>query len=152
MRKINKIILHCSTTPEGKDFKAIDIDRWHKNQGWQMIGYHYVVDLDGTIENGRPVEMAGAHTKGHNSNSIGICYIGGLDESKNPKDTRTPMQKESLYLLVYQLMTLYDISINDVFCHNQFANRACPSFTIEQFKDEFSKWMESYYKLKDMSK
>lgn len=150
MRKINKIILHCSATPDGKNFKANDIDRWHKQQGWKCIGYHYVIDLDGTIENGRPLNMVGAHCKGHNTNSIGICYIGGVDENNKPKDTRTPEQKENLYLLVFQLMNLYNLSIKDVYCHNQFSNKACPSFSIEQFKEEFEQWIDLYYKLKDI--
>ena len=73
MRKIDKIIIHCSATKEGIDFKAKDIDVWHRNQGWDGIGYHYVVDLDGTVEKGRNIEKAGAHTVGQNANSIGIC-------------------------------------------------------------------------------
>lgn len=77
MRKITELILHCSATPEGKDFSTTDIDRWHKARGFKMIGYHYVIRLDGTIEQGRPLEMTGAHCKGHNAHSIGICYIGG---------------------------------------------------------------------------
>ena len=94
MRKINEIIVHCSATPEGKDFHASDIDRWHKAQGWKCIGYNYVIDLDGTVEPGRPLNEIGAHTVGHNSNSIGICYIGGCaKDGRTPKDTRTPEQK-----------------------------------------------------------
>lgn len=93
MRKINQIIVHCSATPEGKNFNANDIDRWHKERGFDCIGYHYVIDLDGTIEKGRPIEKVGAHVKGHNSNSIGVCYIGGLaSDGKTPKDTRTVEQ------------------------------------------------------------
>ena len=146
MKKIKEIILHCSATPEGKDFKASDIDRWHKAKGWKCIGYNYVIDLDGKIEDGRPLEMTGAHTIGHNKNSIGICYIGGCDLKNKSKDTRTVEQKQSLYLLVYQLLNLYGLSIKDVHCHNEFAAKACPSFKIEQFRQEYNEWIQNYYK------
>lgn len=145
MRKINEIILHCSATPEGKDFKAKNIDEWHKSQGWKMIGYHYVIDLDGKIEDGRPVEMDGAHTKGHNKNSIGICYIGGLDSDGKPKDTRTQEQKKSMYKLIFQLLNLYGLSIADVHCHNEYAKKNCPCFKIEDFRQEYNNWIGSYF-------
>ena len=85
--KTTKIILHCSATPEGKDYKAADIDRWHKQQKWECIGYHKVIDLDGTIEDGRPIDMIGAHCSGYNSESIGICYIGDCDKNMKAEDT-----------------------------------------------------------------
>ena len=94
MRKINEIIVHCAATPEGKNFKAADIDRWHRERKMKCIGYHYVVDLDGTVEPGRPESEIGAHCLGHNQYSIGVCYVGGLAAyGKTPKDTRTPTQK-----------------------------------------------------------
>lgn len=99
MRKISKIIIHCSATKEGKDYTVVDIDRWHRQRGFQMIGYNYIIRIDGTIEIGRPIEMVGAHCVGHNRNSIGICYIGGLSSDGKPKDTRTKEQKESLRAL-----------------------------------------------------
>lgn len=146
MKEIKEIILHCAATPEGKDFKAEDIDRWHKQRGFKMIGYNYVIDLDGTVENGRSIEMDGAHTVGHNKNSIGICYIGGCDSNYKAKDTRTVEQKKSLYLLVYQLLTLHKLSIANVHCHNEFATKACPSFKIEQFRQEYNEWIQNYFK------
>ena len=101
MRTIKEIIIHCADTPEGRDDKAADIDRWHKQRGFDRIGYHYVIDLDGTIEAGRDPDCIGAHCKGHNTNSIGICYIGGADrDTLKPKDTRTYAQKASLLLLL----------------------------------------------------
>ena len=136
MRKINEIIVHCSATPEGKDFHASDIDRWHKAQGWKCIGYNYVIDLDGTVEPGRPLNEIGAHTVGHNSNSIGICYIGGCDKTgKKAKDTRTPEQKIAMYKLIHDLLESYPKA--EVSCHNQWANKACPSFKIDQLQREY---------------
>ena len=129
MRKITKIILHCSATKEGKNFTAKDIDQWHRRQGFQMIGYHYVILLDGTVEIGRPLEIPGAHTYGHNADSIGICYIGGLDHDGKPKDTRTPEQRKAMKKLIDNLLVRYANAT--VHCHNEFANKECPCFKIE---------------------
>lgn len=136
-----EIILHCSATAEGKDFKAKDIDQWHKQRGFNKIGYHYVVDLNGAIEKGRADNEVGAHCLNHNSKALGICYIGGLgSDGKTPKDTRTEAQKTALYELVDKLMKQYNISLDNIFGHYQFANKACPSFKIETFKKEFTEW------------
>lgn len=142
MRQIKEIILHCSATPENKDFHASDIDRWHKHRGFNSIGYHFVITLDGTIECGRPIEKAGAHTTGHNSYSIGICYIGGVEKNgKTPKDTRTPEQKIAMYQLVYQL--LQDYPKATVSTHNMWANKACPSFKLQTFQTEYDEYIKT---------
>jgi len=114
MNKIDAIVIHSSATRKGKDFRAADIDRWHKERGFKMIGYNYVIDLDGTVEVGRPLTMDGAHcnTAGlsgvsYNKHSIGICYVGGLDENGKAADTRTDAQKTALAALVYELMEKY---------------------------------------------
>lgn len=126
MRKITKIIVHCADTPEGRDDKAADIRRWHKARGFNDIGYHYVVDLDGTIEPGRDVTIAGAHTTGHNADSIGVCYIGGAGTDMKPKDTRTEEQKTALRLLLKYLVQKYPGA--KIYGHRDFAQKACPSF------------------------
>jgi N-acetylmuramoyl-L-alanine amidase len=126
MRKITKIIVHCADTPEGRDDKAADIRRWHKARGFNDIGYHYVVDLDGTIEPGRDVTIAGAHTTGHNADSIGVCYIGGADTDMKPKDTRTEEQKTALRLLLKYLVQKYPGA--KIYGHRDFTNKSCPSF------------------------
>ena len=79
MRDINKIIIHCSATPEGRDVNTETIRQWHTAKGWSDIGYHYVIELDGSVNMGRDIDRIGAHTKGHNTGSIGICYVGGMD-------------------------------------------------------------------------
>lgn len=129
MREINRIILHCSATPEGKDFTVADIDRWHKARGWQGIGYHYVVYRDGTVHNGRDIAVAGAHTSGYNKNSIGVCYIGGVAaDGKTPKDTRTAEQRVALRELVERLKKQFPKAT--IHGHYEFAPKACPSFKI----------------------
>ena len=115
MRKINSIIIHCAATPEGKDFTVADIDRWHKKRGWKGIGYHFVIYRDGSVHEGRPLAQAGAHCVGHNAESIGICYIGGVDAAGKPKDTRTPQQKEALVKLVAELRQKYNISKQHIY-------------------------------------
>lgn len=133
MRNINLIIIHCTATMEGMDFKSDDIDTWHKQRGWKGIGYHYVIDLDGTIEKGRPEEEIGAHCSGKNKNSIGIVYVGGLDKNGKPKDTRTKEQKEAMIGLLLQLLCKYPKAT--IHGHNEFSNKACPCFNVQKEYD-----------------
>ena len=141
--KVKEIILHCAATPEGKVFTAKDIDRMHRQRGFRKIGYHYVIDLDGKVEKGRADNENGAHTIGHNSIALGICYIGGVaKDGKTPKDTRTEQQKVALYELVNELMEKYNLTLDDVHGHYEFANKACPSFKMETFKKEFNDYFK----------
>lgn len=136
MREINKIIIHCTATPEGRHTTVEDIRRWHVNErGWSDIGYHYVVYLDGSVHKGRPIIRSGVHTKGYNRNSIGITYVGGIDKDTfKPKDTRTCEQKEALHKLLMELMCTYEKAT--LHGHNEFASKACPSFIVaDEYKD-----------------
>ncbi|WP_163499830.1 N-acetylmuramoyl-L-alanine amidase [Helicobacter suis] len=135
LNTIKKIIIHCSATPEGQDFSAKDIDRWHKEKGWEGIGYHFVIKLDGTIESGRSLDCVGAHCRGHNSDSLGICYIGGLDKNYKPADTRTPEQKEALKSLCLKL--LKENVAAKLYGHRDFEpKKECPCFdVIEESED-----------------
>lgn len=76
MRKIDDIIIHCTATAEGRDVSVADIRRWHKARGFVDVGYHYVVYLDGSVHEGRPLAQVGAHCRGHNAHSVGVCYVG----------------------------------------------------------------------------
>lgn len=135
MREIKEIIIHCAATPEGKNFTVEDINRWHKERGFDEIGYHYVIYLDGSIHTGRALDKIGAHCTGHNSKSIGICYIGGLaKDGKTAKDTRTKEQKNSLISLVKALKDTYPNAT--IHGHNEFAKKDCPSFNVNlEFKN-----------------
>ena len=127
MRPIEEIIVHCSATEAGRDIKAAEIRRWHiESNGWKDIGYHYVIDIDGTIEVGRPIDQAGAHTTNHNKTTIGICYVGGLWNGK-PKDTRTLKQQAAMVQLIRSLKVCFP-SIKKVSGHRDYANKACPCF------------------------
>ena len=131
MRIINEIIIHCSATPEGKDYTVEQIKQWHKQRGFSDIGYHYVIYRDGSIHSGRPIERIGAHCLKHNAHSIGVCYIGGVaKDGKTPKDTRTDAQKESLIKLIKELKAKYPKAT--VQGHREYANKACPSFDVQK--------------------
>lgn len=103
MRKIEYIVLHCSATKAGQNVTTADIEKWHKARGFRKIGYHHVIYLDGSIHKGREISEVGAHVTGNNSNSIGICYVGGLDAAGKPADTRTPEQRASMLYLLQSL-------------------------------------------------
>ena len=103
MRYFNSIIVHCTDTKQGVDVHVKDIDKWHRDNGWSGIGYHYLVCLDGVVEVGRGINVVGAHCKGHNANSVGIAYVGGRDKKGRFADTRTEAQKESLRMLISKL-------------------------------------------------
>ena len=135
MRKIEKIILHCTATQEGKDYSVDIIRNWHMSEPrrWSDIGYHFIIrnDESATIERGRPIEKKGAHTLGQNSNSIGIVYVGGVDKDLKAKDTMTPCQEESFIKLVESLRMVFGQL--PVFGHNDFTDKkACPSFKVKK--------------------
>ena len=133
MRQINKIIIHCSATPEGRKTSAEEIKSWHLERGFSDIGYHYIVHLDGSISYGRKIDKIGAHSRGQNKMSIGVCYIGGLDECLDPKDTRTPQQKESLLILLKTLKKIHSKAV--IYGHRDFSEKACPSFNaFDEYK------------------
>ncbi|RGX79642.1 N-acetylmuramoyl-L-alanine amidase [Bacteroides stercorirosoris] len=104
MRTIDHIIIHCSATCEGSSLSVEELEKMHRRRGFRGIGYHYYIRRDGTVTNTRPLEVIGAHCKGNNAHSVGICYEGGLDARGNPKDTRTPEQRSAMHLLVAQLL------------------------------------------------
>ena len=136
MRKINKLIVHCSATPEGRDVKTETIKDWHVNGNhWKDTGYHYVIERDGSIHKGRDENVIGAHCSGQNANSIGICYVGGVaKDGKTPKDTRTDAQKQSLLELLKELKAKYPNAA--IHGHREFAAKACPSFDAKyEYKD-----------------
>lgn len=137
-REITEIIVHCAATPEGKDYTVEDIRRWHRQQGWSDVGYHYVIGRYGELWTGRDVDIQGAHCAagGHNRKSIGVCYIGGVDkDGKTPKDTRTLQQKATMLKLLIDLKKLYPGV--KIYGHHDFErNKDCPSFDAKsEYRD-----------------
>ena len=107
MRKIDLIVIHCSATRADRSLTPDDLEMQHRRRGFNGTGYHYYIRKDGTVHLTRPIERIGAHVKGFNSNSVGICYEGGLDAHGCPADTRTPEQRAALRLLVHQLLETF---------------------------------------------
>jgi len=126
MRQINEIIIHCTATRAGQVVTVADVTKWHRKRGWATIGYHYLVDQSGNVHTGRPVEQVGAHCLGHNSRSIGVCYVGGLDLNGKPSDTRTPAQRAALLNLLIELKQRFPAA--KIHGHRDFAAKACPCF------------------------
>lgn len=149
-RRISDIIIHCAATPEGRDVKTATIREWHvSGNKWKDIGYHYVVELDGSVRKGRDEAVIGAHTSGYNSHSIGICYVGGCAiDGKTPKDTRTPAQRSAMEKLVRELLQKYpgakvrghrdyspDLNGNGTVEPSEWI-KACPSFEVSAWLKE----------------
>ncbi len=136
-RKVDEIILHYTATPEGEEFSNEQIRHSHLARGFSDIGYHYVIGLNGDIRPGRAEAIAGAHCTGHNTRSIGVCYVGGCPKRMTPnwqntgKDTRTPAQMAALEKLVKQLLKRYPGAT--VHGHYEFANKPCPGFDVKKW-------------------
>ena len=135
MRVIRLIIIHCSAVRPWQVSGQQDIDRWHRQKGWNGCGYHYVVRRDGTIETGRPLEMVGAHCVHHNQHSIGVCYEGGLDADGLTADTRTKIQKVAMRQLLEKLHEQFPKAI--IAGHNVFdPTKDCPCFdAVSEYRD-----------------
>lgn len=129
------IIVHCSATKEDQDIGVTEIDRWHRAKGWAGIGYHYVIRRDGAIEEGRPQDLIGAHCEGFNSESVGVCMVGGVnaDDINLAEDNFTDEQYESLADLLQALFEEYPKA--SLMGHRDMPNvpKACPSFDVRKW-------------------
>ena len=135
-RDFKFIIIHSSGTMQGVPFVAQDIDDMHKQRRWAGIGYNFVIDLDGKVELGRSLTLQGAHclAQGRNNDSIGICYIGGVNCEYEMCDTRTPQQKLALGAVLQTLKAVWPDA--EICGHRDFGKTACPSFTAARcYKD-----------------
>lgn len=139
-RKVDQIILHCTATPEGEDYTVEQIRQMHLSRGFSDVGYHFIIGRDGKVHAGRPEAIAGAHCTGHNTRSIGVSLVGGCpartvkDWNKKSKDTRTAAQRAALVKIVKELRGRYPGAT--VHGHNEFANKACPSFNVKEWLTE----------------
>ena len=136
---VTKVFIHCSATQpdwmEGKPLssKIAEITRWHKKRGWGTIGYHHVIDRDGTVAGGRDESTPGAHVAGHNTGSIGVCLIGGHGSSENDPFSKnyTTEQEIALFNLIQDIKTR--ASITQIRGHNEVAAKACPGFNVKRW-------------------
>lgn len=136
-RYITRLILHCAATPNGRSFDAEDIDLWHQARGFKRntryinekyplkyIGYHKVILSDGSVENGRQTVEIGAHCKGYNANSLGVCLVGTdhftLEQWKTLKDIIVAYRKQLPPFLIHG--------------HNEFnSHKTCPGFDVQAY-------------------
>ena len=131
MRDINALIIHVTATPPSMVVGIDMIDSWHVAIGMDCVAYHYNIGRDGTIEEGRPLEKPGAHARGHNTHSIGICLEGGVKEDKKTPDSNfTRAQLKSLDKLLTELLERFPAS--EVFGHRDLpgVTKACPCFDV----------------------
>jgi len=135
VRKIKRIVIHCSASPQevnGKMIDVEDVDRWHRDRGWKCCGYHAVIIKTGQVQRGRSDEEEGAHAKGANKDSLGVCLIGD--------DCFTVAQLVSLRGLLKMWMTQYHLNSKDIYCHYQLnSNKTCPNFRWEDIRELFFK-------------
>lgn len=136
MRRIDYIVIHCADTLAEQQITAADVDAWHKARGWKGIGYHFFIRRNGLTEPGRMIDTPGAHVRGYNSHSIGICYAGGRGADGQPEDNRTPEQLESMVVLVKTLKKMFPEA--EVLGHRDFegVTKACPSFDVKEWVDD----------------
>lgn len=143
MRTLNEIIVHCTATradwwaTRTTNQKVAEVRRWHiEDNKWKDIGYHYLIDRDGTVATGRPLDQAGAHTKGRNANSVGIALFGGHGSSANDPFEKnfTPEQDTALRNLISTLQAAHP-SITMISGHNEYANKSCPGFSAKRWWD-----------------
>jgi N-acetyl-anhydromuramyl-L-alanine amidase AmpD len=140
MRNIDTIVVHCAVTRpnwwEGKSTKekVDEVRRWHvEDNGWSDLGYHYMIDRDGTVAEGRPLARAGAHARGHNATSVGICLFGGHGSARTDdfSDNFTAEQDDALRALIQELEAKYPI--RKIIGHNEVSAKACPGFQVREW-------------------
>lgn len=161
MRTINRLNIHCTATRAGRAYTVADIDRDHKARGFgkgasRPCGYHYVIYADGSVHAGRREDEVGANAAGYNSNSIGICYVGGLDAATGkPVDTRTSAQKAALARLVRDLAAKYKVPPARILGHRDLSPdtngngkvdpwewvKICPCFDVQA---EVAGWLAGH--------
>lgn len=149
MRSIELLVVHCSATRPDLDIGAREIDTWHRNRGWDGIGYHDVIRRDGTVEDGRPLKSPGAHARGHNANSIGVCLIGGVNRQVEVENNFTDEQFDVLEGYIRMRLAEFP-SITKVCGHRDLSPdlngdgkitsnewlKGCPSFDVTAFLKE----------------
>ena len=129
---INLIVVHCAATKPSMDIGAADIRKWHLDRGWSDIGYHYVIKRNGDVEKGRNDKVQGAHAKGYNRDSLGVCLVGGIDDDGKSSSNFTRNQYKSLEQLLTTLEATYEKP--DIVGHSSLdSGKDCPCFDIKSY-------------------
>ncbi|MEE3385522.1 MAG: N-acetylmuramoyl-L-alanine amidase [Prevotella sp.] len=140
IKEVRYIVVHCSGNSATSKLRAAQIRLFHMvERGFSDIGYHYVIPTDGTIELGRKCNIAGAHVKGYNQYSIGICYVGGLGADGAPADTRNAAQRKSLDKLIAELHATFPKAL--ICGHRDFpgVTKQCPCFDVMKEFERYNK-------------
>ncbi len=136
-RTTDYIVVHCSATRSSQDIGASEIRKWHvEDNGWADVGYHLIVRRNGTIELGRPLHVSGAHARGVNSRSVGVCLVGGIDGHGNAQNNFTAAQFDSLIDCLNFLFVVYKDA--ELVGHRDLpgVNKDCPSFDVQEWWDD----------------
>ena len=135
-KETNLIVIHCSASRANQQVTVETIRHWHVvERGWSDIGYHWIIDRGGKVHAGRNARMIGAHARGHNHESIGVCLIGGLGDGDEPENNFTSGQMLTLQMLVESLQLRYPGA--EVVGHNELnPYKACPSFFVDDWLEE----------------
>lgn len=142
-KKTKYIVVHHAATKARMDVGVNEIRKWHKQQGWSDIGYHYVIRRDGTLEAGRPLDQAGAHVRGHNQHSIGICLVGGLSEDGKRADPNyTEAQLATLERTLRNATAAFPAA--EIVGHRDLDSKKpdCPAFNVKSW---WAKKQEAYH-------
>lgn len=139
-RKVDRVIVHCSDTPTGRDIGLKEINQWHEERGFSptasglFCGYHWIIRINGVIEMGRKTSEAGIHVAGHNRSSIGICLVGRGNYSED--------QLASLLYLLGQTLDAYNLEPKNVFGHYEFnQGKQCPMINMEALRDSLEMYL-----------
>lgn len=125
------IFVHCSATKPSMDIGLREIRQWHKEKGWLDVGYHFIIRRDGTIEEGRPVDVVGSHVQGWNEKSVGVCLVGGIDDKGKFAANFATQQMSALKTVLFDLKGKYPQAT--VMAHHDVAPKACPSFDLQHW-------------------
>ena len=129
------IVIHCAATKPSMDVGADTIRDWHVNgNGWRDIGYHVVIRRNGNVEHGRVMDDTGAHAKGYNHKSIGLCMVGGMADDGSAEDNFTDQQRMALSAKIEELLVSYPDA--EVIGHNEISEKECPSFDVQKWKED----------------
>lgn len=139
------VVIHCSATPRERDVDAAEITRWHRERGFRTIGYHYVIKRDGTLETGRPIDQQGAHARGHNHYTVGICLVGGVTHNNKPVNNFNAAQMHTLYRLLTSLVNDDKMKAVMGHCDLPDVDKACPSFDVAEWLSDTILAKQIYY-------
>lgn len=127
-KKTDKIFVHCSATRASQNIGVEEIRQWHINQGWEDVGYHFIIRRDGVLEAGREESLIGSHVRYHNSTSVGVCLVGGVDDNMRPEANFTDKQMTTLRCTLEVLLDKYKGA--KLMAHHDVSAKACPSFNL----------------------